>query len=165
MDVTIEELGPCKKKLTVSVPPERIREELDKSYRELGDTAVVHGFRRGRVPRALLERRYGKQLIEELRTSLLEHSLHEAVEEHAIETLGHPHFEQVEFDPEVKLSYQAVVDVRPVFQLCDYQEIEVQRPAIDPAEYSDAKVDNVVEHMGGSRGGGARKGKTDPPRD
>ncbi|MBN4071806.1 trigger factor [bacterium AH-315-F18] len=151
MNVTIEEVGPCKKKLKIEVDQERIQEEMDKGYRELSSTAVISGFRRGRVPRRLLEKRFGQQLQEEIRDNLLEEALREAVEENDLQPLGKAKFENVEFDPETKLSYEAILDVRPVFELGDYKGIEITREDVSEADYTGDRVTEVIDNMRQSR--------------
>ena len=55
--VTIEEAGPCKKKVTIEIVHEKIKKAIDKQYEEMGKEALVPGFRKGRAPRRLLEKR------------------------------------------------------------------------------------------------------------
>ena len=59
--VTIEDAGPCKKKITIEIVQEKIKKATDKQYDELGKEAIVPGFRKGRAPRRLLEKRFGKE--------------------------------------------------------------------------------------------------------
>ena len=62
--VTIEDAGPCKKKIIIEVPEETIKEAIDNQYKELGHEVVLPGFRKGRAPRRLLEKRFGKETAE-----------------------------------------------------------------------------------------------------
>ena len=75
MQVEVEELGPCKKLLKVEVPAEHIKERLSKEYGELATTATVPGFRLGKAPRRLLELRFGDQVLDEVKESLIAESL------------------------------------------------------------------------------------------
>ena len=94
----MEEIGPCKRQLSISIPVEQIREELDKSYLELQENLQVDGFRKGRVPRPLMEKRFGKGINEEVRRRLMAESLEQALEGESLEAVGMPDFP--EFDPE-----------------------------------------------------------------
>ena len=58
---TVENVGPCKRKIKAEVPSDKVVEELDRNYRELISSVQIPGFRRGHVPRALLEKRYGEE--------------------------------------------------------------------------------------------------------
>jgi FKBP-type peptidyl-prolyl cis-trans isomerase (trigger factor) len=69
--VTIEDIGPCKKKVSVEVPAEKIKKITDEQYSELGREAVVPGFRKGRAPRRLLEKRFGKEASEQIKLKIL----------------------------------------------------------------------------------------------
>ncbi|MHC4418360.1 MAG: trigger factor family protein, partial [Planctomycetota bacterium] len=68
--VTIEEAGPCKKRVTVEMPAERVQEATDEQYEELRKEAIVPGFRKGRAPRRLLEKRFGKETDEQIKLKL-----------------------------------------------------------------------------------------------
>jgi trigger factor len=69
--VTIEEAGPCKKKVIVEVPEETIKGATDEQYETLRKEALVPGFRKGRAPRRLLEKRFGKETSEQIKLKLL----------------------------------------------------------------------------------------------
>ena len=69
--VTIEEVGPCKKKVAVEVPEETIKHTLDEQYNDLRREAVLPGFRKGRAPRRLLEKRFGKETSDQVKLKLL----------------------------------------------------------------------------------------------
>jgi len=62
--VTIEDSGPCKKKIAIEIPEETIKKAVDEQYNELRRDALVPGFRKGRAPRRLLEKRFGKETTE-----------------------------------------------------------------------------------------------------
>src|SRR5512143_882041 len=69
--ITIEDAGPCKKKVVVEVPEETIKQMGDEQYRELRRDAVLPGFRKGRAPRRLLEKRFGKETSESIKLKIL----------------------------------------------------------------------------------------------
>ena len=69
--VTVEDAGPCKKKIIIEVPEETIKEAIDDQYKELGHEAVLPGFRKGRAPRRLLEKRFGKETAEQVKLRLI----------------------------------------------------------------------------------------------
>ena len=97
MQVEVQELGPCRKLLKIEVPKEKIKEELDKNYTEIIGTIVIPGFRRGKVPRKLLEKRFGKKLDEEVKQNLMQESIQEAVEEQDLQPIGEPQIDNIEF--------------------------------------------------------------------
>ncbi len=138
----VEELGPCKVKVKVSVPVERIQSEIEKSFGELGSTLVYPGFRKGKVPRPILEKRFGDNIRDEVKDGLLHSSYEEAVEEKELHPLGKPKFDDVEFEVDKPLSFEVTVSVRPEFDTPEYKGIEVTEPPTDP---SDEEVDKAIE--------------------
>jgi len=75
----VEEAGPCRRRVKVTIPEERVAEEFEKSYRQWIKTVPVHGFRPGHAPRGLVEKRFGKQISVEVRQTLIEAAVQEAV--------------------------------------------------------------------------------------
>jgi len=144
MQVEIEEVGPCKKKLAVEVPAERVREEFDKTYDTFNDSVDVPGFRRGHVPRWLLERRFSKTLSEEVRESLLRTTLADIIEEHKLAALGTPDFTDVQFEADKPLTFNVTLEVKPTFDLPEYDSIELTR---EVSEVIDQDVDEAVERF------------------
>ena len=69
--VTIEDAGPCKKKVIIEIPREKIEKATDAQFEDLRKNAVVPGFRKGRAPRRLLEKRFGKEANDAIKAKLL----------------------------------------------------------------------------------------------
>ena len=153
MDVKIEELGPCKKKVTVEVPSERVTEEFEKSYGTLSTSVDVPGFRRCHAPRWLLEKRFGETLKGDVRETLLTSTLQEALEEHSISALGEPKYDDVEFDAGEPLKYNVTLEVKPSFQIPDYKEIEITRPSVEVTEEDVEEIDKILKRAVAERHG------------
>ena len=88
--VKITDAGPCKKKISVEVPPEKISKALDEQYEDLRKNALVPGFRKGRAPRRLLEKRFGKESTEQVKLKLLIDASDKAMKDNNIEAIGEP---------------------------------------------------------------------------
>jgi len=127
--VTIEEAGACKKKIIVEIPEETIKNVTDKQYKELGSDAVVPGFRKGRAPRRLLEKRFGKEIIEQVKLKLLSEAGDSAVKDNQIDVLREPDidFEKIELPAEGPLKFDFDVEVRPEFDLPELEGIAIER--------------------------------------
>ncbi len=151
MPVEIQEIGPCKKRIRVTVPKERVREELERNYHELGHTIALPGFRRGRVPRQLLEKRFGKSIEQEIEQSLIRKTLSEALEENRLQPLGEPRVERRQFDAakDPALEYEATVAVRPEFDVPDLSGLRVEKPAV---AVTDEEVAEALEASRRARG-------------
>ena len=123
----VEDAGPCKKLVKATVPAEKVKEILDHNYGELATTVSLPGFRRGRVPRRLLEKRFGEDLEKDVKESLLAESFEELAREKDFRILGEPGFDKVEFDSGSDFTYEADVTVYPDFDLPEYKGIEVEK--------------------------------------
>ena len=71
MDITIEELGACRRRLTIQIPPDRVNEVFDTVTGDYARRAQVKGFRPGKAPRPVIRARYAKQIAEEVKDRLV----------------------------------------------------------------------------------------------
>ncbi len=144
----ITDLGGCKRRMVARVPRDNVERELEESYRELAKSVQIRGFRKGRVPRQLLEARYGEEIEAEVRESILHTSFAEVVEEKELEVFSRPEFDKVTFssggDAESDFTYEATFEVRPDFELPSYKGVEVE--AVSHA-VSDGDVDEALENI------------------
>ena len=86
--VTIEDAGPARKLLSIEIPEQRIKDKIESSYDKLQNDAALPGFRRGRAPRRLIEKRFGTDLKASIRTQLLSEAYSEAVEAQKAAVIG-----------------------------------------------------------------------------
>lgn len=131
--VSITDAGPSRKKLTIAVPAEVVSEKLRESLDTLSVEAQVPGFRRGRVPRGLLERKFGSSVRDEARKQLVAEAYAKAVEDHKLRVVGDPFSEQAdhaEVADGKPLVFEVEVEVMPEFSLPPLEGIEVRRPII-----------------------------------
>ena len=144
--VTIEEAGPCKKKVTIEIVQEKIKKAIDKQYEEMGKEALVPGFRKGRAPRRLLEKRFGKETTEQIKLTLLADASKSAIEDNKLQTIGEPDidFENIELPAEGSLTFDFEIEVRPEFDLPQLEGIPVTRTKL---EVTDEQIDREIEQM------------------
>jgi trigger factor len=149
MDTTLEDAGKHRVKLSVQVPAAEARPTLDLAYRHLADAVNVPGFRKGKIPRRVIDAQLGSGAV--LR-EFLEHGLPEfyarAVREHELAPIGDPEFDDVDVkDVEgTGFSFTATVDVRPrvEFAESDYKGIRAQRPS---GEVSETDLDEQLDRL------------------
>ena len=84
----VESLGSCKLKVKAQVAADKVTELLNKNYRDLISSLELPGFRRGRVPRSLVEKRYGEDIKKDLQEALLNDSFLEVVEQNDLKVVG-----------------------------------------------------------------------------
>ena len=144
--VTIEDAGPCKKKVLIEIPAEAIKQTTDEQYEELRKEAALPGFRKGRAPRRLLEKRFGKETTEQIKLKLLADASKSALEDSELQTLGEPDidFENIELPAEGPMKFEFDVEVRPEFKLPKLEGIPVTKTKY---EATDDLVDDEIERM------------------
>ena len=128
----VEQTGPCARLLRIEVSKDKVVEEIDNSYRELRNTVFIRGFRKGHVPRHVLERRFGEQVLESVKQGLVDDHFNKAVDDNSL-SLALPadiDYDAVTFDPAQPLAFEVKVEVTPEFTIDNYKGLEVQRPAV-----------------------------------
>jgi trigger factor len=126
--VTLEDLGPVRKRLQIAVPAETVQAELDRAFQTLGQRARLRGFRPGKAPRPVLERVFGAEVRREVLGRLVEQSFHEAVARHRLAVVGTPDIDAEAITPGEALRYSATVEIRPSIALGDLSGLRATRP-------------------------------------
>ncbi len=144
MDIAVENVSELTRKLTITLPSEDVSKALDKAYNKLKKDVHIKGFRRGKVPRTVLEKNYRDQVRAEVGEKLVQETYFDAVEKEGLDTVVHPEIVEHSFTDEGTFSYIAMVDVKPVFELSDYKGLEVEKPATD---VSQSEVDEKLEEL------------------
>lgn len=133
-EVTIEDIGPALKKVSVEIPASEIDAKIETSYGLLQTNATIPGFRKGKAPRKLLERKFGTTLRDEAKAEILRDSYKKAVKDNGLRVLGEPRIDGIEhlqLEPGRGLSYSFEVEVVPDFTLPNLEDIEITRPVLE----------------------------------
>ena len=145
MKSAVENLSPTRAKLTVEVPFEELKPSLDAAYQKIAKQINVPGFRRGKVPPAVIDRQVGRgPVLDEAINDMLPQSYAAALQEHDLEPLAQPDIEVTKFEDNETLEFTAEVDVKPVFDLPAYDDITA---SVEDIEISDDDVDEQVEAL------------------
>ena len=145
MKSDLETLNPTRVKLTVEVPFEELKPSLDAAYRKIGAQVTIPGFRKGKVPPRVIDQRFGRAtVLDEAVNEALPKFYIEAVEANDVSPLGQPEVDVTSFEDGQQLTFTAEVDVRPEFDLPDYDGLEV---TVDDADVSDAEVDEQLDGL------------------
>jgi trigger factor len=141
----LETLNPTRVKLTVEVPFEELKPSLDAAYRKIGSQVTIPGFRKGKVPPRVIDQRFGRAtVLDEAVNDALPKFYGEALEANDVSPLGQPEVDVTSFEDGQQLTFTAEVDVRPEFDLPDYDGLEV---TVDDAEVTDAEVDEQLDGL------------------
>jgi trigger factor len=149
--VTIEQAGPCKKKVSVEIPPETIKSAVDEQYETLRKEALVPGFRKGRAPRRLLEKRFGKDTAEQVKLKLLADAGDSAIKDNKLNVLREPDidFEKVKLPETGPLKFDFEVEVHPEFELPSLEAVAVEKTTYEvTAEQLDQELDHLRRWSG-----------------
>ncbi len=146
MDFKVEELAPCRKKIAVTISPDRIQTEYEKKFDEINGQVALPGFRPGRAPRQLLERKFGSKLADEIKGDLVKAALESLVEDEKVEALAPPEIdvEAIELERGKPMTFEFELVTRPEFETPKYKGLEVKVP---PVLVKDEEVDNAVDNL------------------
>ena len=143
MKTDVEELSPTRVRLSIEVPFDELKPSLDKAYREVGRQVRIPGFRPGRVPPPVIDRRVGRDVVlSQAVNDALPDLYARAVAEGDIYALGQPEVEITNLDDGKELIFTVEVDVRPKFELPDLASLAV---TVDDTRVT---PDEVAEYLG-----------------
>lgn len=143
LKVSVKDGKTCEKILKVEVPQEEIQKEYDHYYRGIAAKAKVPGFRPGKAPRNVLELHYNNEARQHAVEHLISHSYRQAVKEKGLDPLSFPDVKDVKFDDK-KLSYEAIVEIRPKVKLSKVTGLSVKK---DKIEFKADEVDQVLKRI------------------
>lgn len=148
MDVQVAQTGPCSRTVTIRIPPERIRDHIDRAFSAASRQVKLKGFRSGKVPRPLLEKRFGEAIRNEAREQLLNDSFRDACRDHDIRIVGQPRVEGIDpatpVDGSIAIEFKVHLDVQPTIALAEVEGIEIE---VRSTAATDADVDKALEQL------------------
>jgi trigger factor len=143
--LSLEDVGPCRKQLTVEVPAPAVEAETERVIEEYGRRVRIPGFRKGKVPAEMVRRRFAKDIEREVVDRLLPRYWRQAQAESSIEPLLPPEVEEVrEREPGEPLTFVATVETRPQIELRNLRDFDLPNPAVEPGTL---EVDDTLENL------------------
>lgn len=143
--VSLQDVGPCRKQLTVEVPAPAVEAEEQRVIKEYGSRARIPGFRAGKVPAKLVRQRYGPEIEREVVERLLPRYWKQAQAEASLDPLLPPEVEEVkERQPGEPLTFVAVVETRPQIELRNTRDFDLPDPSTEPGEI---EIDDQIEEL------------------
>ena len=145
MKVQVEQLSNVERKLSIEVPWDTIKEELDLAYKGLSKRARVKGFRAGKVPRKVLEKLYKGTVEQEVVSRLVDESFRKAVEENDLVPINNPKMDEFpKLQSDAPLTFEATVEVKPEISVDNFEGLEVVRKI---RTVEDKEVDAELEQL------------------
>lgn len=146
-NVRIEDAGPSRKKLHFEIPADVVAEKLAGSLDLLSVEAQIPGFRKGRAPRRLVEKRFGEAVRNEAKSQIVATAFQQAVEEHKLKVLGEPFSEELPnlaIEPGKPFIFNVEVEVMPEFELPKLEGLKIRKPI---PEVTDEMVQNEIDKI------------------
>jgi len=144
--ITVEHLPQSTVRLDIAADPEEFDAALERAFRRISQQVQVPGFRPGRAPRALVERRVGRELIvAEAQRELMDRLYREALQQHRLTPVAEPEVEMYQDEP---LAFRVEVQVYPQVDLDGYRDIRVEPREV---EVTEEEIDQVIEGLRRSR--------------
>ena len=127
MNITVENLAPCKKLLRVELDAKSVDETFDAITKDYQKQASLPGFRPGKAPRDLVIKKYEADIQSDARRKLIGESYRKALEEKKISVISQPDIEEIQFGRGQNLQFAATIETAPEFQLPEYKGLTVKR--------------------------------------
>ena len=144
MEVTVEDISSVKKTLHIEVPQSEVAKELDTAYAHLKKNAQIKGYRPGKIPRSVLERKFKKDVHADVAQTLIQNTLVDAIQEKELPILGTPDIDPADLDPNQAFTYKATVDVKPELSEVDFKGLELKK---SDYQCSEEEIDNQIEML------------------
>jgi trigger factor len=144
MKVEVETQPGSVSTLQIELPPEEVSKEWDAIANSFARFAKIPGYRPGKAPRAVIEKRFRKEIHDELTKKLVSRSYHDAIEQKQLRVVSLTNVEDVQFGDDKSMRFRATVVTAPEFELPEYRNIPVRLPE---TKVSEAEVDAALERL------------------
>lgn len=140
MQVSVETTQGLERRLTISVPAEQVDVEVNNRLRQMSKTQRINGFRPGKVPPSVIQKRFGKSVRQEVAGELMQRNFVDAIVAEKINPAGRPSFVAKSNEFGKALEFEATFEIYPEVELKDLDNIAIERPAV---EVTDSDLDEM----------------------
>ena len=140
MQVSVETIQGLERRLTISVPAETVDVEVKNRLRQVSKTQRIDGFRPGKVPPSVIQKRYGKSVRQEVAGEIMQRNFVDAIIAEKINPAGRPSFVAKSNEDGQPLEFEATFEIYPEVELKDLEKIVVERPDV---EVNDSDLDEM----------------------
>jgi trigger factor len=144
MNIAIEEVSACRRRLRIEVPANRVAEEVSRVCADFQKHAQIKGFRAGKAPLSVIEKRYAKEIEEEVKRLLIPIAFRDAIKDKNLKVSTALNIEEVHYVPGVCMSFSTLVDLEPIFSLPEYRGLKVRK---SDTAVSDADVNETIDRV------------------
>ena len=144
MQVSVENTSNLERRMTVSIPADRLSSVIDGRLRDMASKANLKGFRKGKVPAKVIEQRFGQQVRSEAFGELVRASFDQAVRQENVRIAGQPNIQAEPTDAENEIRFTATFEIIPDFGPIDVSTLQINRVH---AQVEDADIDHMIDTL------------------
>ncbi|MBI3853880.1 MAG: trigger factor [Verrucomicrobia bacterium] len=147
MNVTMENLAPCKKLLRVEIEAKEVDEAFESMMKDFQRQVSLPGFRPGKAPRDMVLKKYDKDIHDEVKKKLIPDAYRKAVEQQKLDVVGYPDIEEIQFGRGQALQFAATIETAPEIQLPEYKGLPVKREVASVTEADIERALNLLREQ------------------
>ncbi len=146
MNITIEDVSALEKRFKIEVPAKRVDEEIDLVIKEFQNFARIEGFRKGKAPLHMIEKKYTKEIDDEVKRVLIPKVVREVIEERKLKLASTPRIEDLQFQRGVSMSFSTMMELEPEVPLPEYKGIKIPKLSAElTAEEKQKALERLLE--------------------
>ena len=142
MNVTVENLAPCKKLVRIEVEAAKVDAAFEDMLKNYQRQARLPGFRPGKAPKAMVEKRYETDIRDEVKKKIIPDAYRDAVKEQKLDVVGYPDIEEIQFGKGQALQFAATIETAPEFEMPDYKGLPAKR---EKGDVTDEDVQKAID--------------------
>lgn len=146
MNITVEDAGPCRKVIRIKAEPAEIASDYNELLTSYASAVEMPGFRRGKAPKAMVEKRYAQRIVEDAKEQLVPRIYRKAVDQEGITPVAVVDVKDVAFDKATGLDFNVIIDVAPDFKLPKYKKVSIKAESV---AVEDSAVEQSIDDMRG----------------
>lgn len=144
MQVSLENTTAIERRMTVGIPSDKVDAAVNQRLQEASRTVKINGFRPGKVPMSVVQKRYGAGIRQEVVGEMMRDAYMQALEEQKLQPAGYPKFEPKSTEAGADVEFVAVFEVYPEFTVGALDQIKVKK---ETAEVVDADIDQMISNL------------------
>jgi trigger factor len=144
MQVSVESTGTLERRMTVTVPEEKIANEVEQRLKSMAPRVRIDGFRPGKVPFSVIRGKYAGQVRSEVIGDVMQTSFYEAVQQENLKPAGNPTIEPKLMEPGKGVQFDAIFEVMPEIKLAPMSNVKIEKPVV---EVQASDVDETIENI------------------
>ena len=148
MKTSVEKKGSLGRKITVEVPAEQVSSAFERVYKGIQKNANIKGFRKGKVPLAMIKTMYADHAKRDALNDLIRKAYNEALVEHSLQPITEPTVNFEKFEDAAPFEFTAEFEIRPAVDLIKIEKLRVEK---EKPDVSDARVNAILDQIRSSR--------------